>query len=72
MPSMTVLLTAPERSINEVLRDPALTTACVLLIVVSIGWVVVTRLIVRRMKRVAKRKGSARGKRGRDVWSGPP
>ena len=72
MPSMTHLLAAPERPISEFLRDPALTTACVLLIVVSIGWVVITRLIVRRMKRVAKGKGRGQAARRRDIWSGPP
>jgi len=58
------------------MRDPTLTVACVLLVVVSVGWVVVTRLIVRQMKRAA-----LRGVRSpvadtirpaRDIWSIPP
>lgn len=62
--------------INELLNDPALTVACVLLIVVSVGWVVVSRLIIRRLKKAARR-----GQRiarvdvvqsPRDIWSYPP
>ena len=60
----------------EFMRDPTLTVACVLLVVVSIGWVVITRLIVHRMKRAA-----IRGMRSattdairpaKDIWSIPP
>lgn len=62
--------------IGELLKDPALTVACVLLIVVSIGWVVITRMIIRRLKKAARR-----GQRiaridvvqsPRDLWSLPP
>ena len=53
---MTVLATfalAPIRqtSLEEFLRDPTLTVACVLLIVVSLAWIVVSRTMVRRIKR---------------------
>lgn len=60
----------------EFMRDPSLSVACVLLIVVSLGWVIVTRLIVHRMKRAA-RKGIRNPatdavRPARDVWSMPP
>lgn len=60
----------------EFMRDPALTVACVLLVVVSLGWVIVTRLIVHRMKRAARRgvKSAATDtiRPARDIWSIPP
>ena len=67
---------AAQRSLSEFLTDPVLTVACVLLIVVSIGWVVVTRLIVRNLRRAALR-GSRSAKidavrPARDIWSIPP
>jgi hypothetical protein len=67
---------ATPEQIGELFKDPALTVACVLLIVVSVGWVVITRMIVRRLKRAARR-----GRRiaridavesPRDIWSFPP
>jgi hypothetical protein len=67
---------AQKPSLAEFFRDPSLTVACVLLIVVSVGWIIVTRLIVHQMKRAAKRgvKGpaldSVRGPR--DIWQIPP
>ena len=73
---MTIPLAATARDIGELFADPALTVACVLLIVVSVGYVVVTRLIVRRLKKAARR-----GRRGaridivrdpKDIWSYPP
>lgn len=56
-------------------REPMLTVASVLLIVVSIAWVIVSRLIVRELKKAASRARAA--KRGtyrppRDIWSYPP
>ncbi len=65
-----------EEPLLEFMQDPALTVACVLLVVVSVGWVVITRLIVHRMK-----KAALRGQRSpatdtirpaRDIWSIPP
>ncbi|MGH2806102.1 MAG: hypothetical protein ACRDKT_02380 [Actinomycetota bacterium] len=67
---------AQKPSLAEFFRDPSLTVACVLLIVVSVGWVLVTRLIVHQMKRAAKRGlntptlDSMRGPR--DIWQIPP
>ena len=64
---------------NEFFRDPVLTIACVLLVVVSIGWVVIARLIARDIKRAATRR---RGRRpaveamrrpsDKDIWTMPP
>ncbi len=52
------LALAPLRqtSLEEFLRDPTLTVACVLLIVVSFAWIVVSRTMVRRIKRNAQRR----------------
>lgn len=73
---MSTPLAASARDIGELFADPALTVACVLLIVVSTGWVVVTRMIVRRLRKAARR-----GRRvaridvvrdPKDIWSYPP
>ena len=60
----------------EFMRDPSLTVACVLLVVVSVGWVVVTRLIVHKMKRAAKRgvRNAAVDtvRPAKDIWTIPP
>ena len=66
----------PRRPLVEFFRDPWLTVACVLLVVVSVGWVVLTRLIVHRLKRAA-RKGARSAaidsvRPARDIWSMPP
>lgn len=59
---------AQTTSFGEFARDPILTVACVLLIVVSISWIVVSRMIVRQLKRYEeaqprKRRGAGRAKR---------
>lgn len=59
----------------EFVRDPALTVACVLVIVVSVAWIVVSRLIVRELRRAAmrtKRPETELAKSPRDVWGTPP
>ncbi len=62
--------------LNEFLSDPSLTVACVMLIVVSVMWVVVSRLIVRNLRKVAlrgihnRRVDSMRP--ARDIWTMPP
>lgn len=74
-----LLAQGPESRIEEFAQDPILTVACVLLIVVSLGWIVVSRLIVRNLKRAAVR-ARRRGRRPppgaarppRDIWSYPP
>jgi hypothetical protein len=64
---------AQTNSFGEFAREPILTVACVLLIVVSISWIVVSRMIVRQLKRYEaarpkKRGGTDRSKR---VWDEP-
>jgi hypothetical protein len=51
MTEQTVL--AALRPLEEFVRDPSLTVACVLLIVVSVAWVVVSRLIYANLRRAA-------------------
>lgn len=73
---MDPTLAATADQIGELFKDPALTVACVLLIVVSIGWVVISRLIVRRMKKAALH-GQRIANRDlvqapRDIWALPP
>jgi hypothetical protein len=64
---------AAQRPLREFLTDPTLTIACVLLIVVSIGWVVVWRLIIRAMKKAASRGVSSEAPQNpRDIWAFPP
>ncbi len=66
------LITA-QRPLEEFMTDPALTIACVLLVVVSIGWIVVWRLILHDAKKAAMRGKRLRGiKPPRDVWTYPP
>ena len=65
---------AQDRSLEEFAREPILTVACVLLIVVSAGWIVVTRLIARNLKSAElKRKVplSARKPRRLPGFKGP-
>jgi hypothetical protein len=57
------ILFAQTTSFGEFAREPILTVACVLLIVVSIAWIVVSRMIVRQLKRYEK--AVAQPKRGR-------
>ena len=69
---------AKARHFGEFARDPVLTVACVLLVVVSIGWVVVTRLISRNLRKgMLRRQQAEQRARGqvrppRDIWSEPP
>lgn len=61
-------------SFEELVRDPILTVACVLLIVVSLAWIVVSRLIARNLKRAALRRRPRPGtyRAPRDIWNYPP
>jgi hypothetical protein len=67
---------APRRTLVEFFRDPWLTVACVLLVVVSLGWVVLTRLIVHQLKKAAREGGRSVSidnvRPARDIWSMPP
>jgi len=51
--------------IEEFARDPALTVAAVLLIVVSIAWIVVARMIWINLRRAAARAEQLRRRRTR-------
>lgn len=60
--------------LEELAKDPLLAVAAVLLIVVSIGWIVVSRVVSRNLR---KRAAQAQKKKGpprppKDIWSGPP
>jgi hypothetical protein len=73
-----LILLAKARHFGELARDPVLTVACVLLVVVSIGWVVVSRLIARNLRRGLLRQEMAERRRvgdvraPKDIWSEPP
>jgi hypothetical protein len=60
--------------IDEFLREPALTVACVFLIVVSIAWIVIVRAIAHNLRRAALRRGrpSRPYSPPRDIWAEPP
>jgi hypothetical protein len=53
------------RPLEEFVRDPALTVACVLLIVVSVAWIIVSRLIYANLSRAAWKAQAARRARAR-------
>ena len=65
-----------KRPLVEFMRDPVLSVACVLLVVVSVGWVAVTRLILHKMKRAARRgiRSAATDsvRPAKDIWTIPP
>lgn len=62
--------------LNEFMSDPTLTVACVLLVVVSLGWVIVSRLIARNLRKAALRGVRSRRvdamRPARDIWTMPP
>jgi hypothetical protein len=60
---------------EEFVRDPVLTVACMLLIVVSIAWVVVARKISRNLREADRYRTKAKaGKQqeSKNVWKKPP
>jgi hypothetical protein len=70
-----ILLARDGPGLREFLSDPSLTVACVLLIVVSVGWVVVTRLILHDLHSTPYRRRAARAApehKVRDIWKTPP
>jgi hypothetical protein len=70
-----ILVARDGPSLREFFSDPSLTVACVLLIVVSVGWVVVTRLILHDLNSAAyQRRGTKprEPKPVRDIWRSPP
>lgn len=61
--------------LEEFAQDPLLTVASVLLIVVSIGWIIVSRLVSRNLRKsVALQRTRKKGtvKPAKDIWAGPP
>lgn len=60
--------------LREFLVDPSLSVACVLLVVVSVGWIIVWRRILRDMRRAASRRPTRTDvvRPPRDIWSYPP
>lgn len=58
--------------LEEFTRDPILTVACVLLIVVSVAWIVMSRMIARNLKRAASGAGKRGRRSGRRVFDEPP
>lgn len=69
---MTAMLQA--QPLEEFAQDPLLTVASVLLIVVSLGWIVVSRLISRNLRKTARMKNERKGavRPARDIWADPP
>jgi cell division protein FtsX len=70
---MTPMLQA--QPLEEFAQDPLLTVASVLLIVVSVGWIVVSRLVSRNLRKTAARaRGDKKGavRPAKDIWAGPP
>ena len=60
----------------EFIEDPLLSVAAILLIVVSVAWIVMSRLITHEMKKAAYRalnqKSQRKAKPARDIWGSPP
>jgi ATP/ADP translocase len=70
---MSLSLQAVVEPFEEFVRDPALTVACVMLIVVSVAWVVVAHRISRNFREADRAAGPApRAKGARRVWKKPP
>ena len=69
---MTAMLQV--QPLEEFAQDPLLTVASVLLIVVSFGWIVVSRLISRNLRKAARAKSEKKGaaRPGKDIWADPP
>ena len=63
MNRMAAYLTGALRPLEEFVSDPALTVACVLLILVSVAWVVVARMIWINLRRAARRAERAARRR---------
>jgi cell division protein FtsX len=66
-----VLQTQP---LEELAKDPLLTVASVLLMVVAIGWIVVSRLVSRNLRKTAARSERKKGavRPAKDIWTEPP
>jgi len=61
------------QGLAEIAEEPVLSVAAVLLIVVSILWIVVSRLITREMKKTGRRGKQVRhAENEREIWIYPP
>lgn len=73
---MDHLLLTAKGGFAEIQKDPALAIAATLLIVVSVLWIIGARLITVQLKRNARRRARARGKKpkvaDREIWKAPP
>ena len=73
---ITALELAQEGSFEELVKDPVLTLAAVFLMVVSLMYIVVARLVTKNMKKAAikrmRRQGKKPPRRKRTMWTEPP
>lgn len=73
---MEPLLFAAKGGFAEIQKDPALSVAAMLLMVVSVLWIIGARLITVQMKRNARRRARSQGQRpkvaDREIWKAPP
>jgi hypothetical protein len=69
-----LLAALDDASLEEFLRDPLLSVACILLIAVSVAWIIVVRLIVLNLRRAVMRRRAPRDAvhPPRDIWTFPP
>ena len=69
-----MVTTMQVQPLEEFAQDPLLTVASVLLIVVSFGWIFVSRLVSRNLRKSARARSQKRGtvRPPRDIWSDPP
>jgi hypothetical protein len=69
-------LLAKAGTFAEFTKDPILSVAAFLLIVVSVAWIVVSRMISHNLRKAAARKARRTGRRGptppRRMWNEPP
>ncbi len=72
----SLLLVAKRGGFAEITKDPLLSVAAMLLIVVSVLWIVAARLITVQLRNSARRRARAQGKRprvsDREIWKSGP
>ena len=69
------LVLAAKDGFAELARDPVLSVAAVLLMVVSLAWLFVSRMITVNMRRAAVRRMRAQGRKPpapKNPWAEPP
>jgi hypothetical protein len=68
-----MLLDVAQRTSERVLNENLVTAACVALIIASVLWVVLSRLILRNLRRAHRAPvPAATTKTSRDPWRAPP